>query len=226
MIQMADGNIDEIVVELSEAVSDASVDVGDFTLGSGSITGFSDATGASANTKDAADNDKYLTLEVSVTGTADVTVAYANDDDGDDLEDLGGNEVATNASISTDDQAAPAIIAAQTMDIDGDGKIDRIDMTFSENLNDDGGANFASNSFTLGSSYVVSSVVTGDTGDDHLLRINVTEKSDVDSDIKPTVTMNASKISDADGNMTAQNAFTPTDGQSQSLLMRDGKMRK
>ena len=218
MIQMADGNIDEIVVELSEAVSDASVDVGDFTLGSGSITGFSDATGASANTKDAADNDKYLTLEVSVTGTADVTVAYANDDDGDDLEDLGGNEVATNASISTDDQAAPAIIAAQTMDIDGDGKIDRIDMTFSENLNDDGGANFASNSFTLGSSYVVSSVVTGDTGDDHLLRINVTEKSDVDSDIKPTVTMNASKISDADGNMTAQNAFTPTDGVSPTFI--------
>ena len=213
-----DGNIDEIVVELSEAVSDASVDFGDFTLGSGSITGFSDATGASANTKDAGDNDKYLTLEVSVTGTADVTVAYANDDDGNDLEDLGGNEVATNASISTDDQAAPAIIAAQTMDIDGDGKIDRIDMTLSENLDDDGGANFASNSFTLGSSYVVGSVVTGDTGDDHLLRINVTEKSDVDSDIKPTVTMNGSKISDADGNMTAQSAFTPTDGVSPTFI--------
>ena len=39
------------------------------------MDGFSSfSSGSRSNTKDAADNDKYLTLEVSVTGTADVTV--------------------------------------------------------------------------------------------------------------------------------------------------------
>ena len=69
----------------------------------------------------------------------------------------------------------------------------------------------SSNSFTLGSSYNVSAVVTGATGDDKFLRINLTEKLVVDSDIKPTITMNASKIADPSNNMTAQNAFTPID---------------
>ena len=91
--------------------------------------------------------------------------------------------MATNGSITTDDQAAPAIIAAQTMDTDGDGKIDRIDLTFSESVDDDGGTNLANGSFTLGSSYSVGSVVTGTTGDDQYLSINVTEKSVVDSDV-------------------------------------------
>ena len=41
---------------------------GDFALGSGSITGFSQASGSSANSKDVANDDQYITLEVSVTG--------------------------------------------------------------------------------------------------------------------------------------------------------------
>ena len=207
-----DGNIDEIVVELSEAVSDASVAHGDFALGSGSVTGFSSfSSGSRANTKDAADNDEFITLEVSVTGTADVTVGYTDNNSGNDLEDLAGNDAATNTSITTDDQAAPVIIAAQTKDINGNGKIDRIDLTFSEDLDDSGGSNMNINSFTLGSSYSVASVTT-DTGDDEFLRVGVTEKSVVDSDVTPTIAMADNKIADADNNMAAQSAFTPSDG--------------
>ena len=99
------GNIDEIVLELSEAVSDASVVYGDFALGSGSITGFSQASGSSANSKDVANDDQYITLEVSVTGSAAVSVSYTDNNSGNDLEDLAGNDVASNASITTDDQA-------------------------------------------------------------------------------------------------------------------------
>ena len=76
------GNIDEIVVELSEDVSDASVVYGDFALGSGSITGFSQASGSSANSKDLANDDQYITLEVSVTGTAAVSVSYTDNNSG------------------------------------------------------------------------------------------------------------------------------------------------
>ena len=100
------GNIDEIVVELNEDVSDASVVHGDFALGSGSITGFSQASGSSANSKDLADDDQYITLEVSVTGTATVSVSYTDNNSGSDLEDLAGNDAASNASITADDQAS------------------------------------------------------------------------------------------------------------------------
>ena len=212
-----DGNIDEIVVELSESVLDASVDYGDFALGSsGTVDGFSSfSSGSRANTKDAADNDEFITLEVSVTGTADVTVGYTNNSIGNDLVDLAGNEAATTTSSTTGitpvDLAAPVIIAAQTKDINGDGQIDRIDLTFSEILDDSGGASLATTSFTLGSSYSVASVTT-DTGDDEFLRVGVTEKSAVDSDVTPTIAMGASKIADADNNMAAQSAFTPSDG--------------
>ena len=107
-------------MELSESVLDASVDYGDFALGSsGTVDGFSSfSSGSRSNTKDAADNDKYLTLEVSVTGTADVTVAYTDNNTGNDLSDLSGNQAASASSISTDDQAAPVIITATTSDND------------------------------------------------------------------------------------------------------------
>ena len=53
--------------------------------------------------------------------------------------------------------------------------------------------------------------VTTDTGDDEFLRVGVTEKSAVDSDVTPTIAMGASKIADAANNMAAQSAFTPSD---------------
>ena len=52
-----------------------------------------------------ADDDHYITLEVSVTGTAAVSVSYTDNNSGNDLEDLAGNDVASNASITADDQA-------------------------------------------------------------------------------------------------------------------------
>ena len=128
------GNIDEIVVELSEDISDASVVYGDFALGSGSITGFSQASGSSANSKDLADDDEYITLEVSVTGTATVSVSYTDNNSGNDLEDLAGNDAASNASITADDQAAPAILSTSWQDTDSDGGIDRAVLTFSESI--------------------------------------------------------------------------------------------
>ena len=129
-----DGNIDEIVVEMNEAIDDASVDFSDFSLGSGAtVDGFSAASaGSSANSKDAADNDKFITLEVSVTGTAPVTVAYADNDAGNDLSDIAGNNAANNASLTRDDQALPVITDANWQDADANGNLDRVVLTFSE----------------------------------------------------------------------------------------------
>ena len=95
-------------------------------------------------------------MEVSVTGTAAAEVNYTdnnNDNNNNNNNNLASNEAVTNSSITTDDQATLVIITAETKDVDGDGKIDRIDLTFSESLDDSRGSNMNTNSFTLGSSY-------------------------------------------------------------------------
>ena len=205
-----DGNIDEIVVELSESVLDASVDYGDFALGSsGTVDGFSSfSSGSRSNTKDAADNDKYLTLEVSVTGTADVTVAYTDNNTGNDLSDLSGNQAASASSISTDDQAAPVIITATTSDNDSDGQIDRILVTFSEAI-DDGNSTLSSSLTVTG--YTGASVTTG-SADDAQMTISFTESGTSDTDVTPDVVLVHTKLEDGDGNkITGSNqTFTGT----------------
>ena len=100
----ADGNIDEIVVEMNEAINDSTVTANDFGLDYGTVTGFL-SSGNANNPKDTADNDKYITLAVNVPGTAAVAIAYNQGT----LEDAHGNLAASTASIATDDQAAPVI---------------------------------------------------------------------------------------------------------------------
>ena len=83
-------------------------------------------------------------------------------------------------------------------------------------MDDSQGADLASNSVTLGSSYVVSSINTGATGDDAQLRVVVTEVGSgvYDTELTPTVTLVQSKIADGSNNQatTNQGAFTPSDG--------------
>ena len=68
----------------------------------------------------------------------------------------------------------------------------------------------------MGSSYSVSSINTGATGDDAQLRVVVTEAGSgvYDTELTPTVTLVQSKIGDGSNNQatTNQGAFTPSDG--------------
>jgi hypothetical protein len=130
----SDGNIDEIVVRLDEAVDDTSVDFSDFTLGSGAtVDGFSAAVfGLSANIEDVADNDEFITLEVSVTGTANVTLDYTDNNTGNDLSDIAGNNAATASITTLTDKALPVITNALWQDDDANGNLDRVVLTFSE----------------------------------------------------------------------------------------------
>ena len=127
-----DGNIDEIVIKMNEAIDDATVDFSDFSLGSGSIDGI---TASSASPNDPADNDKYIAFKVTVTGTGTVTVVYDDNDTGNDLSDIAGNNAADNTSITVVDKALPVITNTQWQDINSDGKIDRAVLTFSESVN-------------------------------------------------------------------------------------------
>ena len=102
-----DGNIDEIVIEMSEDFDNATLDVNDFGISAGTISSVSDNGGGTTNTLDD-DNDVYFSLEVSVTGTSSVTVDYAEDGFGNALEDVPGNAALDNAAITSIDRAAPA----------------------------------------------------------------------------------------------------------------------
>ena len=144
-----------------------------------------------------------------------ITPVYAVSGSG-SMKDASNNEMTNGETVAGTDGAGPAIITAVTSDVDADGKIDQIDLTFSENVDDSQGADLASNSVTLGSSYSVSSINTGATGDDAQLRVVVTEAGSgvYDTELTPTVTLVQSKIADGLNNQatTNQGAFTPSDG--------------
>ncbi|MEL6562576.1 MAG: hypothetical protein AAFQ94_30685, partial [Bacteroidota bacterium] len=90
-----DGNVDEIVIEMSEDFDNATLDVNDFGLSSGTISSVSDDGAGTDNTTDGT-SDEFFTLEVSVTGTAPVTVDYTSDGLLVALEDVNGIGAADN----------------------------------------------------------------------------------------------------------------------------------
>ena len=223
----ANGRIDRIYITFSETLDDSGISFGtsNFTFG------HSFSVSTSGHPLDVGGDDQYVTLtltEVTISGLSDydteltpALVLKANQ-----IEDL---DAATNklssdqSSFTVVDGAGPAIIAAITKDADADAKIDQIDLTFSENVDDSQGVDLASNSVTLGSSYVVSSINTGATADDDLIRVVVTEVggSTYDTEETPTVTLVSSKIGDALNNqaITNQGAFTPSDGAAPVIVL-------
>jgi len=120
------GTVDALTVTFTEPVNDSSVDAGDFSSPAGSVDGVTTGT--------ADDNRTTLSVSGLSAGTAvtpDVTLA------GDSLLDLSGNDNPSQTLTATD-TASPAVTAASTADTNGDGSVDRIDLTLSEAIDDDG----------------------------------------------------------------------------------------
>ena len=118
-----DGNIDEIVLEMSETVDETTLVTGDFLLTSGTVdaietvayTGPTGSDNGYSNPLDA-DNDEYVTLRVSLTGTAPTNLSYT---DGGNFEDDFENVVLDNAGIAIVDAAAPVITSVTTGTVAG-----------------------------------------------------------------------------------------------------------
>ncbi len=125
------GDIDEIVVELTEPFNNTTLDQGDFNLPVGSTVDgiFDNDVVNTGNTIDN-DNDRFFTLEVSVLGTGAVILAHISDGDLLILEDASGNAAADNAGINSTDQADPIIIATSALDASNSF----LDITFSEGI--------------------------------------------------------------------------------------------
>ena len=209
----ADGTVDRLTLTFSESVviTDGGTD-NDITL-----TGSSGSPVITAGTYGGTSTTLTYVIGSSTADNTSLTITpiYAVSGAG-SMKDASNNEMANGETVTGTDGAGPAIITAVTSDADANGKIDQIELTFSENVDDSQGADLASNSVTLGSSYVVSSINTGATGDDAQLRVVVTEVGSgvYDTELTPTVTLVQSKIADGLNNQatTNQGAFTPSDG--------------
>ena len=122
-----DGQIDQILVTLSEAVADGSSTINNTSFTVAGYTVSNTTTGSSGN-------DNQLLILLSESGSADtdatpnVILVAGKISDGSSA--LGSNQTFT----STTDGAKPAILSAATGDANSDGTVDRLTLTFSESV--------------------------------------------------------------------------------------------
>jgi hypothetical protein len=149
----ADGRIDAVSIVMSEAITDSTIDVNNFSLsaGIGAPTGYDTVISP---------DDASFELRFANTGsTATVpTLTYVQGT----LADRAGRKLA-NATVNTADTAVPRLVSARASDENADGILDRIAVKFSEAM----ATTTTLSGWTIGSAYAgmsLSSVsVSGDT---------------------------------------------------------------
>ena len=198
-----DGKIDQILVTLSEAITDGSSTLNNTTFTVAGYTVSGTTTGSLAN-----DNKVLITLNESGTADTDATpnlVLVAAK-----ISDAAGNLLSSDQTFTgTADTASPAIIAANTLDSDKDGQIDQILVTLSENIND-GSSTLNNTTFTV-AGYTVSNTTTGSLANDNKVLITLDESGSADTDATPNVVLVDAKISDSAGNsLSSDQTFTVT----------------
>ncbi|MCP4458708.1 MAG: Ig-like domain-containing protein, partial [Cytophagales bacterium] len=129
-----DGNVDEVVVTMSGAITDPSIVLGDFDIGGAAPTGILTG-GSSVNSLDPdGSNDAVFTFSVNatnITGTATTTVAYTQG------SLTNGVLTLSNGAISAVDAANPVLLAASSTPLDGTADVainTDVVLTFSENV--------------------------------------------------------------------------------------------
>jgi len=106
----------------------------------------------------------------------------------------GGRFTDIVSNYAVNDAAAPILMTAKTLDTNGDGFIDEIQLTFSENITDSS-QGVASWSVTA-PTYVISSVNTGAVANDNLLYLIVVEAGAPDGAVRPTVNVLVPSLQD------------------------------
>ncbi|MBV6641287.1 MAG: Ig-like domain-containing protein [Cyclobacteriaceae bacterium] len=198
-----DGNIDEVVIEMSEPVDHTTAEAADFTLTGGSISGV-ESSGAASNSLDVSDADQYVTLTASLTGTGTANIDYSKTGGATlQLADLAGNEADNDATITEVDAAAPVIIQAVTADNNSNGYLDRITLTFSENIDDGNSGGFTSTTVDI-AGYTGEAKVSGDDDNAEVI-ISFSEGGSPDTDATPSITLLSGQVVDADLNAIASN---------------------
>jgi hypothetical protein len=178
-----DGEIDQIRITTDENLND---NFGDLNI---SVTGYS-VTGYSTDI--ANDNVFYVDLTESGTPDTDATPDVSVDANTLLTADGGTAPVALDGSpVAATDGAGPVITARETVDSDGDGEIDQIRITTSENLDDDfSGLSMEVVGYTINTGMGTNGFTTG-TGGDNVFFVNLNESGTPDTDATPHVAVTA-----------------------------------
>lgn len=144
-----------------------------------------------------------------VTGlTPDTTYYFAVQAYDNDSSAISVSDLSTTSSTAT--QTIANLSSAITGDADSDGKIDRIVVTFSKDLD---GSTVAGADFTV-ASYTVASASETSAG---IVTIILTESASADSGATPLTSI-AGSVSDTSANATTSGSATPTDAAAPMIL--------
>jgi hypothetical protein len=142
-----DGNIDEVAIQFSEYMTDSTISVADaaqFTVGgvaAVSVDNVTDAAGtaASNSTDPGVPNDNFITIitdDTTATGTAVLPVTFTQA--AGRFQDTAALDTPTQAVIAEVDLAAPAVVYSMMLDANQNGRVDGIEVHFSEDIQNPG----------------------------------------------------------------------------------------
>jgi hypothetical protein len=137
----ADGSIDAIKVTMNENILNSTLTAGNFA-----VAGYTVAS-INGDTSQAGDdaNDEIFYLILTETGTCTTSDVSGCDTDATPnvtytagtLTDHAGTALASTGAVAATDSAAPIAKFAKYKDIDNNGRVDRVDISFSEAIVDD-----------------------------------------------------------------------------------------
>jgi len=140
-------------------------------------------------------------------------VAYTNPSDPNGLQDGAGNDLINFGATTPTDGAKPVMMSAITSDLDNNGQIDIINVTFSEDL-DGNTVNGSGSDFVFLPAYTTASASEPSSG---IVTIILNENSTPDTGVTPLVSIvSGQTIKDLPGNALANgdlgSTITPADG--------------
>lgn len=177
------GNIDAIKLTFSEDINDSQLNVG-------ASDGW-DVDGAGDESIDTGDvdDDNILLLGFGEGTTPDSgntpMISYTPTGGPTSTHDTAGNELALLSTV-TSDGALPVVLSAETQDINSNGKIDTIKLTFSEKI-DDRQLNPGNADGWDVDAYDGELIRTGSVENDNILTLSFNEGTSYDVNLTPTV---------------------------------------
>jgi len=141
---------------------------------------------------------------------------------------ISANQVSSSITLDT---TAPTVSTRKTQDLDDDGQIDAVQITFDSSIADStairtdwspSGYTTLSLTGTLGSVSFVNGIATGSSANDSIIYLALTESGSIDTGTTPNLTYTAGSLTDLAGNSLANTgSITTTDGVKPVLIATD-----
>jgi len=133
-------------------------------------------------------------------------------------DEAGNSASDTTDAVFTIDSILPSVSSAETQDLDGNGQIDNIKFTFTENILDTSVSagdfditDFSGESFTA--------MTNGDMADDNVIYVTINESGSPDSGATPNYTYTQGTLADFAGNLMTSLTATVTTDQAKPIVI-------